>query len=170
MGTVTLIGMPASGKSTVGVILAKVLGMDFVDTDLLIQRQEKARLETIIARIGNEAFLRLEGKLCAELTLDHAVIATGGSVVYSRNAMKNLKRLGPVVYLQVDYETLAGRLHDIRKRGVVLPEGTTLKELYEERCGLYEAYADITVPEGRLSLEETVELVYENIQKEEKKW
>ncbi|MBQ8305013.1 MAG: shikimate kinase [Blautia sp.] len=164
MGTVTLIGMPASGKSTVGVILAKVLGMDFIDTDLLIQRQEKARLETIIARIGNEAFLRLEGELCAGLAVEHAVIATGGSVVYSQKAMENLKRMGPAVYLQVDYETLAGRLHDVQKRGVVLPEGTSLRELYEERCRLYEAYADITVPEGTMTLEETVELVHRKIQ------
>ena len=166
MSAVTLIGMPASGKSTVGVILAKVLGMDFIDTDLLIQRQEKARLETIIARIGNEAFLELEGKVCAGLAVDHAVVATGGSVVYSPEAMENLKRMGPVVYLEVEYETLAGRLHDIRKRGVVLPKGTSLRELYVERCRLYEAWADITVREGTMTLEETVELVHRKIQEE----
>ena len=153
---IILIGMPASGKSTVGVVLAKALGYDFVDTDLLIQREKKARLEDIISREGNEAFLETEERVCCALSPVCTVIATGGSVVYSEKAMKHFKEIGKVVYLKVEYETLKNRLHDLKARGVVLPEGISLQGLYEERTVLYEQYADITVDESGLGLEATM--------------
>ena len=158
---IILIGMPASGKSSVGVILAKVLGYDFTDTDILIQNQECARLEEIINDKGIDAFLEIECDICTCIRAEHTVIATGGSVVYKERAMKHLKELGRVVYLKVDIEELEVRLSNMKERGVVLKDGQTLQELYRERVVLYEKYADITVNESSLTLEETVELVKE---------
>lgn len=142
-----LIGMPASGKSTVGVILAKVIGYDFIDTDLLIQRAEKKRLPEIIKAVGVDGFLEVEERVCSSVEADHCVIATGGSVVYSEKAMRHLKKIGHVMYLKTDYETIRRRLGNIRQRGVALREGQTLRDLYEERVVLYEKYADTVVEE-----------------------
>lgn len=142
-----LIGMPASGKSTVGVILAKVIGYDFIDTDLLIQRAEKKRLPEIIKAVGVNGFLEVEERVCSSVEADHCVIATGGSVVYSEKAMRHLKKIGHVMYLKTDYETIRRRLGNIRQRGVALREGQTLRDLYEERVVLYEKYADTVVEE-----------------------
>lgn len=142
-----LIGMPASGKSTVGVILAKVIGYDFIDTDLLIQRAEKKRLSEIIKAVGVDGFLEVEERVCSSVEADHCVIATGGSVVYSEKAMRHLKKIGHVMYLKTDYETIRRRLGNIRQRGVALREGQTLRDLYEERVVLYEKYADTVVEE-----------------------
>ena len=153
---IILIGMPASGKSTVGVILAKLLGFDFIDTDLLIQRREQQRLSGIIATRGLSSFLAAEEAACLSLQTYHSVIATGGSVVYSEAAMAHLKTMGTVAYLEVDYPVLEDRLHDIQGRGVALRPGQTLAELYAERVPLYQKYADITVEEGQGKLEETV--------------
>ena len=158
---IILIGMPASGKSTVGVILAKLLGFDFIDTDLLIQRREHQRLSEIISTRGLTAFLAAEEAACLSLKASHSVIATGGSVVYSEAAMAHLKSMGTVVCLAVDFEELEGRLHDIQRRGVALRPGQTLEELYVERVLLYQKYADITVEEGTGGLEETVKAVVE---------
>ena len=160
MSNIILIGMPASGKSTVGVILAKLLGFSFLDTDLLIQSREGRRLREIIADKGIDGFLACEEAACLSVQADRCVIATGGSVVYSEAAMAHLKTLGCVVYLKVDYETLSGRLQDIRGRGVVLRPEQTLEDLYEERIRLYEKYADLVVSEGGGNLEETVTRVY----------
>ncbi len=158
---VILIGMPASGKSTVGVILAKVLGYDFIDTDLLIQRREGRRLSRILLDEGLEGFLAIEDDVCAGLSASHTVIATGGSAVYGRRGMARLQALGRVVYLDVPFPALQARLHDIRGRGVALREGQTLFELYEERTALYRRYADVTVDEDGLTLEETVRAALE---------
>ena len=152
---VILIGMPGCGKSTVGVILAKILGYEFVDTDLLIQKKEEARLEEIIRRVGNEAFLEIEADVCSSLNTRRTVIATGGSAVYSSRAMHHLKETGVVLYLKVSLEELSLRLHDLKARGVILPEGAALPELYEERAELYEKYADLVIEEGSGGLEET---------------
>ena len=157
---IILIGMPASGKSTVGVVLAKLLGCDFIDTDLLIQRRTGFRLSQIIRDRGLDAFLAEEEAACLSLRAENSVIATGGSVVYSAAAMRHLKALGTVVHLSVDFRTLQSRLHDVRGRGVVLRPGQSLADLYAERAPLYRDYADITVPEGDGSLEETVQAVY----------
>ena len=142
-----LIGMPASGKSTVGVILAKVIGYDFIDTDILIQRAEKKRLPEIIKAVGVDGFLEVEERVCSSVEADRCVIATGGSVVYSEKAMKHLKKIGHVMYLKTDFETIRKRLGNIRQRGVALREGQTLRDLYEERVVLYEKYADTVVEE-----------------------
>ena len=160
---IILTGMPASGKSTVGVILAKVLGCDFVDTDLLIQRREKACLKDIIRAKGNDAFLDIEADVCKSLQTENTVIATGGSVIYRDEAMRHLKRLGVIVYLKVGTDALKSRLHDMKERGVALKEGQSLEDLIAERTCLYERYADITLDESDLGLEETVQLVRSSI-------
>lgn len=142
-----------------GVVLAKVMGFDFVDTDLLIQRREGCRLEEIIREKGTESFLDIEGEVCGALEARQTVIATGGSVIYREEAMRHLKELGIVVYLKVSCEALSMRLSDMKERGVALKEGQTLRELYDERTALYERYADLTVDEGAMGLEETVKTV-----------
>ena len=158
---ITLIGMPTSGKSTVGVILAKILGMDFVDTDLIIQRKAGKRLANIIAEDGLEGFLSLEEEVCAELEVENTVIATGGSVVYGEKAMAHLKDISHVVYLEIDYETLEKRLHHVKQRGVVLRPGQSKKDLYDERSVLYKKYADVIISEEGLGIEETVQKIVE---------
>ena len=130
---VVLIGMPGVGKSTVGVILAKVLGYEFVDSDLLIQKAEKRLLREIIAQEGQAGFLKIENRVNASIDMEKTVIATGGSVVYCTEAMEHLKKIGTVVYLKLDYEILKKRLGNLRCRGVVLRKGQTLKDLYDER-------------------------------------
>ena len=142
-----LIGMPASGKSSVGVILAKLIGYGFIDTDILIQRSEKKRLSEIIREVGVDGFLEVEARVNGSVEADHCVIATGGSAVYSEEAMRHLKKIGHIMYLKVDYETIRKRLGNIRQRGVALREGQTLRDLYDERVVLYEKYADTVVEE-----------------------
>ena len=153
---IVLIGMPASGKSTAGVILAKVLGKKFVDTDLYIQDRENKLLRDIINEKGLSGFLSIEEDVLSSLDETNAVIATGGSAVYSVEGMNHLKRIGKVVYLKVGKEELFKRLKNIRERGVVLRDGETLEEMYDERCRLYEMYADVVVAEDGSSIEETV--------------
>lgn len=161
MDNIILIGMPASGKSTVGVVLAKRLGYEFIDTDLLIQKQEQALLREIIAEKGEDGFLVIEDQVNADLEAERSVIAPGGSVVYCENAMKHYKEIGTVVYLQTSYQTIKERIGDPKKRGVVLWEGQTLKDLYEERRVLFEKYADVTICEDGLTLSETIGKVVE---------
>ena len=157
---VCLIGMPGVGKSTVGVILAKKLGCDYVDADLVIQRREKRLLSRIIDEDGIDGFLRIENEVCTMLAdTEDAVIATGGSAVYGREAMERFRENGTVVYLEASLPTLQKRLSDLKGRGVVLREGQTLEDLYRERIPLYEQYADITVNEDGKDLEETMETV-----------
>ena len=159
MKNIVFIGMPASGKSTVGVVVAKRLGYKFVDTDLVIQEVEKRLLKEIIAEEGNEGFLRIEDRVNAEIQEERAVISPGGSVVYCENAMRHYKETGMIVYLHTSYETINNRLHNAKNRGVVLKDGQTLKDLYEERSALFERYADLTISEKGRDLEETIEEV-----------
>ena len=156
---VVLIGMPGSGKSTVGVVLAKVLGYRFLDSDLEIQQQEGKRLPELIEEFGTEGFLDIEGRVNASIEADHCVIATGGSVVYRENAMQHLKEIGTVVYLKLTCEQLKERLGDLRCRGVALHDGQNLEGLYKERIPLYEKYADITVNEYGLNVEQTIDKI-----------
>ena len=142
-----LIGMPASGKSTVGVILAKVIGYDFIDTDILIQKSQKKRLAQIIKEIGVDGFLEVENRVNASVEADHCIIATGGSAVYGEDAMRHFKEIGHIMYLKTDFETIRKRLGNIRQRGVALREGQTLRDLYDERTVLYEKYADTVIEE-----------------------
>ena len=160
---IVLVGMPGVGKSTVGVILAKVLGYQFVDADLVIQQQEGKLLCEIIEEVGTEGFIEVENRINASLNVTNSIIATGGSVVYGKEAMEHLQSIGRVVYLKVSYETLEKRLADIKGRGVVLKEGQDLKALFEERSPLYEKYADIEISEGTLGVEQTVEKIIENL-------
>lgn len=147
MKNIVLIGMPSCGKSTVGVLLAKNLGYRFIDTDLVIQERYGKLLHELIAARGMDGFLTLENEVCATLEADRAVISTGGSVVYGKEAMAYLKSIGTVIYLKISYETLSTRLGDYVHRGVILREGYTLQDLYRERTALYEQYADYTVDE-----------------------
>lgn len=154
---IVLIGMPGVGKSTIGVILAKQLGYQFVDADLLIQQQEKRLLKEIIAEDGIDGFLKIENQVNASIQTEGAVIATGGSVIYGKEAMEHLSSIGTVVYLKLPYPALRRRLGNLKARGVVLREGQSLKNLYDERIPLYEQYADLTVNESGLKIEETRE-------------
>lgn len=161
---IVLIGMPGVGKSTIGVILAKVLGYSFLDADLLIQEQEGKLLREIIEEKGTDGFIEVENRVNASIRADRAIIATGGSVVYGKEAMEHLKEIGRVVYLKVSYAILEKRLADIKGRGVVLKEGQTLETLFEERSKLYEQYADIEVSEEGLDVEQTVEKLVEALE------
>lgn len=156
-GNLVLIGMPGVGKSTVGVILAKMLGYQFIDADLLIQQHEGKLLHEIIEQVGVDGFIEVENRINASIEAERAVIATGGSVVYGEDAMRHLKSIGTLVYLYVPYETLEKRLADIHGRGVVLREGQNLWDLFLERTPLYERYADLCVSEEGLTIEGTVE-------------
>lgn len=160
---IILIGMPGVGKSTVGVVLAKILGYHFVDTDLVIQEKEGRLLKDIIEQEGNESFIKIEERINAELEAEYSVIAPGGSVIYGSRAMKHFKEIGTVVYLKASYDVINTRLSNLKGRGVVLKEGQTLKNLYDERCVLYEKYADITVDEGDRSLAEIAGEIAEQI-------
>ena len=156
MDNITLIGMPGSGKSTVGVLLAKVLGYGFLDTDLLIQQREGALLQSILDCRGADYFLAAEEQAVRSVDCSRHVIAPGGSVVYSACAMERLKELGIVVYLEMPLEELIGRIDNMGSRGVVMEPGQTLSELYEVRVPLYRRYADYTVACGGQTLEQTV--------------
>lgn len=153
---VTLIGMPGAGKSTVGVVLAKVLGYHFIDSDLVIQEQTGKLLHELLTELGDEGFLELENRVNAELTAERSVIATGGSAVYGRAAMKHLREISTVIYLKLSCESLTKRLGDLRERGVVLKPGQTLQDLMEIRTPLYERYADVTLETEDMDIREIV--------------
>lgn len=159
MKNIVLIGMPGAGKSTIGVILAKVLGYNFIDSDLLIQEQEKCLLKDIIEKDGLEGLITIEEQVNADINTENAIIATGGSVIYGARAMEHLREIGVVVYIRLSYETIETRLDNIKQRGVVFQEGQSLKSLYEERCPLYEKYAHIIVDGEGLSMEELMEKI-----------
>ena len=165
MKNIVLIGMPGVGKSTAGVVLAKVLGYEFIDADLIIQQQEGKLLREIIAEVGTDGLIEVENRVNSQIEVEKSVIATGGSVVYGKEAMQHLREIGTVVYLKVSYDILEKRLHDIKGRGVVLKDGQDLRGLYEERVPLYEKYADITVCEDNLNVEQTIEKITEQLNK-----
>ncbi len=156
---IILIGMPTSGKSTVGVILAKILGFKFIDADIVIQEKESRKLSEIIEAEGVEGFIEIENRINSEISSQRAVIATGGSVVYGKEAMEHYKEIGTIVYLKVSLDVLKKRLHHAKQRGVVMRDGQTLDSLYYERAKLYEKYADITIDEAENSLEDVVSQV-----------
>ena len=160
---VVLIGMPASGKSTCGVIAAKVLLKNFFDTDLLVQGLEQSRLQELIDTRGTDYFFEAEEKAILSLQLEATVIATGGSVIYSEKAMQHLKSLGKVIYLRMSYEKMLERINDLTTRGIVVKNGTTLLDIYNERIPLYEKYADCIIDCDRNTVEETVEEIIKAI-------
>ena len=156
---IVLLGMPGSGKSTVGVLLAKRLGKRFVDTDLLIQEQEGRLLSEIIKEEGIDKFIAIENRINAAVEAENSVIAPGGSAVYGEEAMEHFKEIATVVYLKLSYRSVARRLGDLTKRGVVFRPGQSLKALYKERCPLYEKYADYVVECDGKKIGETLEAV-----------
>lgn len=160
---IVLIGMPGSGKSTAGVVLAKILGMRFLDCDLLIQEKAGKLLHELICEQGNDGFLEIENRINAGIDAHKTIISPGGSVIYGKEAMEHLRQIGTIVYLKLSYKTLELRLSNLTDRGVVLREGQTLRALYEERCALYEKYADITIDEAGLSVEDTVAKIVQRI-------
>ncbi|NHN34082.1 shikimate kinase [Paenibacillus sp. S3N08] len=142
---IVLIGMSGAGKSTLGVLLAKALGMDYVDTDIVIQQHEGRLLQDIIDNDGIEKFMEVEEKTVSKLQLKNCIISTGGSVIYSENAMNVLKQGGQIIYLHVPYEEIKRRLINITTRGIVIKKGNSLKDVYEERVPLYMKYSDKTL-------------------------
>jgi shikimate kinase len=151
---IILIGMPGAGKSTLGIVLAKIMNKSFIDADLIIQNQMDKTLQKIIDSLGPDGFIDVENQILSEITAENTVIATGGSAVYSDAAMNHLREIGTVVYLKISYETLLSRLSDFSERGVVLKGGMgmSVRDLYDERRPLYEKYADITVDVNDLSI------------------
>ena len=159
---IILIGMPGCGKSTVGVLLAKSMLRDFVDTDLIIQNKYKKSLCDIINEDGLDGFKEKENSVLAELKAVNAVVATGGSAVYCPEGMENLKNSGKVIYLKLSPEEIKRRIKNITTRGIAMKEGTTIEELYNERAALYEKYADITIDCENTSAEECVNKIMQD--------
>lgn len=153
---IILIGMPGSGKSTCGVLAAKALLKNFFDTDLLLQNLESLRLQDIINQKGIDYFETAEEAAILSLEIQGTVIATGGSVIYSEPAMKRLKALGRIIYLHLSYDAMCDRINNITTRGIVLKNGETLLDMYNERLPLYEKYADCTIDCDGMTVEETV--------------
>jgi len=142
---IILIGMPGSGKSTVGIILAKLTGRDFVDTDILIQTAHNRSLQDIVDRDGYRELRRIEEEVLLTLDRRNQVVATGGSAVYSEAAITHLTAHGIAVFLHVDLATLRARVHDYDTRGLAKRPDQSLEELFAERIALYRKYADITI-------------------------
>lgn len=158
---IVLIGMPGAGKSTIGVVLAKTLGMNFMDTDLVIQELENRLLQDIIDSDGMEAFIEVEDRAIQSVLGENMIIATGGSAVYCEAAMAHLKTLGSIVYLDVSYEEINRRINNITTRGIAIREGATLKDIYEERVILYNRYMDIKIQCDGSTIEEVISNILE---------
>ena len=160
---IILIGMPGCGKSTVGVVLAKAANLDFIDSDLVIQKKTGAKLSALIDQHGDAGFRAIENRINAELAAEDSVIATGGSVIYGEEAMRHLKEIGTVVYLKLSCAAIEDRLGDLHARGVTIQPGWTLQDLYNERVPLYEKWADIVVDCEALRLREVVQYIMEKV-------
>ncbi len=158
---IVLIGMPGCGKSTIGVVLAKVLGNRFIDSDLLIQEREGRLLSEILEAGGPERFNLIENEVISSIRAERSVIATGGSAVYGEEAMAHLRDIGTVIYIKLPLEELENRLGDLVERGISMKAGQTLKDLYEERTPLYEKYAHLTANTEGLSIRDSVMLIRE---------
>lgn len=163
MKNVILVGMPACGKSTVGVVLAKTMNKGFVDTDILIQQAESRTLQEIIDQEGNDYFHHVEERVLLNFEGEDYVVATGGSAIYFDRAMDKFKEKGVVVYIKVTLDTILERLNNIKSRGVTLEKGQTIADLYEQRIPLYQKQADMVVEADGLSVEEVVEKIVELI-------
>ena len=160
---IVFVGMPASGKSTVGVIVAKVMGMNFIDSDIVIQQRENAKLNELIEEYGIDDFLKREEQALLSINVDNTVIATGGSAIYSDAGMKHLSNNATIIYLKVSLDNLKDRLTDLKARGVVIRPGESIEQMYATRSVLYEKYADVIVEEKGTSIEDTVCLVMEQL-------
>jgi shikimate kinase len=153
---IVLIGMPGCGKSTIGVVLAKVLGYQFIDCDLMIQEVEGKVLSQLIASNGVRGFHEIENRVISSIDTDKTVIATGGSAIYGKEAMANLREIGIVIYLKLPYEEIEVRLGDLHERGITIEDGETLQDIYAQRVPLYEKYAHMVVDTKGLLLREAV--------------
>lgn len=162
---IVLIGMAGAGKSTIGVLLAKALQKDFMDTDLLIQHEENKGLQEIIDRSGIDYFNEVEESVVLNIKVENAVIATGGSVVYSNKAMNHLKKNSHVVYVEVPFDEIEQRIKKIYGRGIVIKEGQTLLDVYKERKVLYNRYADMIVKVEKEHIEDTLEKVMNELER-----
>ena len=160
---IILIGMPGAGKSTVGVLLAKRLGYNFVDTDLILQSKQKCRLQDIISTQGLDNFKSLEEEVICNLATTHSVVATGGSVVYSAPAMKRLQQLGQLVFIDIPLAELLNRVNDMDTRGLVIGPGESYEELYNERLPLYKRYAELTVDGKSLTVESVAAAIEQQV-------
>lgn len=156
---IILIGMPGSGKSTCGVLAAKALLKNFFDTDLLFQGLEEKKLQDIIDDDGIEYFLSAEERAILSLDINATVVATGGSVVYSDKSMEHLKKSGKVIYLHLGYDTMVDRIKNITTRGVVVKEGDSLEDMYNERLPMYQKWADVVINCDNNTVEQTVEKI-----------
>lgn len=156
---IILIGMPGSGKSTCGVLAAKALLKNFFDTDLLFQGLEEKRLQDIIDDDGIEYFLSAEERAILSLDISATVVATGGSVVYSDKSMEHLKKSGKIIYLHLSYDTMVDRIKNITTRGVVVKEGDSLEDMYNERLPMYQKWADVVINCDNNTVEQTVEKI-----------
>lgn len=157
MNNIILIGMPGSGKSTLGVLLAKAIGYSFTDTDLIISRRAGKPLQAILDRDGLERFLELEEAVGEQLECDHTVVATGGSMVLSERAMAHLQAIGTVVYIHVPLAEIERRVKNIRTRGIAFHKNETLADVFRQRTPLYERYAQVTAESDSADIEQTVE-------------
>lgn len=163
---VVLIGMPGSGKSTCGVVAAKMLLKNFYDTDLLIQNLENSSLQNIIDSKGGDYFEQAEENALLSLDIKGTVIATGGSAVYSEKAMAHLRSLGKIVFLNLSYDNMCRRISNLSTRGVVMKAGYTLQDMYDERLPLYKKWADIIIECDELSVEQTAQAIYDAVKTE----
>ena len=162
---IVLIGMPGSGKSTIGVLLAKSLLMDFIDTDLLIQKNTGKSLSELISAHGVDGFNDIENRMLSAVSCEHSVIATGGSAVYGTSAMENLKRNAVTVYLKLEPSEIEKRIKNIKTRGISMKPGTTIADLYNERAPLYEMYADIVFDCSGKDIERCVSELHRAVEK-----
>ena len=156
MDNIILIGLPGAGKSTVGVILAKTLGMNFIDTDILIQGRTGMRLQEIIDTGGIEAFLQIEQDTICSLHCTNTVVATGGSVVLKKPSMEYLKKNGRIVYLKITFEEMVQRLSNMTTRGIVFVQGQSLPDMYHQRVCLYERYAEVIIDNSHNDIERVI--------------
>ena len=166
MKNIILIGMSGAGKSTLGILLAKALNYDFMDTDLLIQQQEEQLLQEIIQEKGIERFKKIEEKVISEIDPLNTIIATGGSVVYSNEGMEHLRNIGTIIYISVGFDEIQRRINNIHTRGIVMGPNQSLQDVYKERIMLYKKYADITMDVHQQTIEETVSLLVKRLEEE----
>ncbi|PID75828.1 MAG: shikimate kinase [Deltaproteobacteria bacterium] len=163
--SIILIGMPGSGKSTVGVILAKQLRKDFLDTDILIQRHTGRSLQSIVNREGHMSLRRIEEEVLLSVHGQNLVIATGGSAAYSEPAMRHLQRQGVVVFLQTELEELKARIHNYETRGLAKRPDQDLQDLFIERESLYQRYAEITIDGSQQTQDQVADEIIHQLDK-----
>jgi len=159
MKNIILIGMPGAGKSTVGVVLAKVLGYKFLDSDLVIQETKGKLLSQLIEENGDAGFIQIENDINKSIEVDHAVIATGGSAVYGAEAMDHFKEIGTVIYLEVPYKEIKKRVGSLKDRGVVSNGKEKIEDIYADRVMLYEKYADVIIKDWDIPIRETIKKI-----------